>query len=95
MSQLCEKIQSLLKTDQQEAVIIEPEDQLITTAAVPHGDEAESIHPGKRRLKENYTSHWDLDYLPKQEVDRIMTDCLVIGRTESLAVFTPSSREAE
>ncbi|MDO8845030.1 hypothetical protein [Methylicorpusculum sp.] len=74
MSQLCEKIQSLFKTDQQETVTIEPEDHLITTAAVPHGDEAESIHPGKRRLKENYTSHWDLDYLPTLEVDRIMTE---------------------
>lgn len=74
MSQLCEKIQSLLKMDQKKAVIIELEDHLITTAAVPQGEEAESIHPGKRRLKENYTSHWDLDYLPKQEVDSIMAE---------------------
>jgi len=27
-------------------------------------------------LKENYTSHWDLDYLPRKEVDKILSEKL-------------------
>lgn len=38
-----------------------------------HGSEEdpEQLHRGRRRLKETYTSHWDLDYLSREEVERI------------------------
>lgn len=46
----------------------------IETAAIPGKNEPEELHRGKRRLKENYTSHWDLDYLPRKELDEIMAE---------------------
>lgn len=42
------------------------------TAAVTCRAESKALHPGRRRLKENYTSHWDLDYLPREEIDRLI-----------------------
>ena len=42
-----------------------------STAAFPGAEEPEQIHKGKRRLKENYTNHWDMDYLPRQEIDKL------------------------
>ena len=30
-----------------------------------------SIHKGKTRIKEQLSSHWDLDYLSKQELEDI------------------------
>lgn len=74
MNPLFKKIQSLLKSNRHEDVAIELSEHSITTAAVSSTEEAEPIHPGKRRLKENYTSHWDLDYLPRKEVDRLMSE---------------------
>lgn len=47
------------------------------TAAVSCRGEAKALHPGRRRLKENYTSHWDLDYLPRQEVERLTEEAKV------------------
>ncbi|WP_228548445.1 hypothetical protein [Alloalcanivorax profundimaris] len=38
------------------------------------GDDPEPLHRGRRRLKETYTSHWDLDYLPRDEVEKILDD---------------------
>lgn len=38
------------------------------------GEEPESLHHGRRRLKEEFTSHWDMDYLPREELDRIMEE---------------------
>jgi hypothetical protein len=35
------------------------------------GDEPESLHPGRRRLKEEFTSHWDLDYMPREELEKL------------------------
>jgi hypothetical protein len=43
----------------------------LSTAAFPGAEEPEQIHQGKRRLKENYTNHWDMDYLPTKEVDKL------------------------
>jgi hypothetical protein len=43
----------------------------ISTAAYPGTDEPEQIHKGKRRLKENYTNHWDMDYLSRQDIDQL------------------------
>lgn len=42
------------------------------TAAVTCRAESKALHPGRRRLKENYTSHWDLDYLPREEMDQLI-----------------------
>ena len=42
-----------------------------STAAFPGAEEPEQIHKGKRRIKENYTNHWDMDYLSKQEIDKL------------------------
>lgn len=39
-------------------------------AAHPSGPAPEPLHRGRRRLKETYTSHWDLDYLPRDELER-------------------------
>ncbi|MGM0562987.1 MAG: hypothetical protein ACQES2_01535 [Pseudomonadota bacterium] len=44
------------------------------SAAVPPEHETEELHHGRRRLKEDYTSHWDLDYLPKEEVDKLIEE---------------------
>lgn len=72
MNQLVSKIYSLLKNDQNEQNLIDPAETFISTAAVPGAEEPKELHPGRRRLKENFTSHWDLDYLPRKEVDKIM-----------------------
>ncbi|MDX1804285.1 MAG: hypothetical protein R3292_09390 [Alcanivorax sp.] len=41
-----------------------------------HGsdDEPQALHRGRRRLKENFTSHWDLDYLPREEVEELLKE---------------------
>ena len=35
-------------------------------------DDPEDLHRGRRRLKETYTSHWDLDYLPREEAEALL-----------------------
>ncbi|ASK35731.1 hypothetical protein [Alloalcanivorax mobilis] len=52
----------------------EPPPQLGDSAAAHAGDDPEPLHRGRRRLKESYTNHWDLDYLPRDEVEKIVTD---------------------
>jgi hypothetical protein len=42
------------------------------TAAVTSADEPKALHAGRRRIKECHTSHWDLDYLPREEAEKIM-----------------------
>lgn len=44
------------------------------TAAFYRETEAKPLHAGRRRLKENYTSHWDLDYLPRNQVDALIDE---------------------
>jgi len=41
------------------------------SGAHPHED-PEELHKGRRRLKETYTSHWDLDYMPREEMERLL-----------------------
>ena len=71
---------SLLKSDQYAENPIDLDLDLdldqkpISTAAFAVNEEPEQLHQGKRRLKENYTSHWDLDYLPRKEVDKILAE---------------------
>ncbi len=72
MNQLLENIVKLIKNYPQVENGNDSTEQTVTTAAVPAPEESEILHPGKRRIKENYTSHWDLDYLPRAEVDKIL-----------------------
>jgi hypothetical protein len=74
MNVLFAKIVSLLKSDQYGENTIDLSEHPISTAAVPGPEEPEQLHQGKRRLKESYTSHWDLDYLPRKEVDKILAE---------------------
>ena len=36
--------------------------------AVPGGPEPDTLHPGRHRIKEVFTHHWDLDYLTEAEL---------------------------
>lgn len=38
------------------------------------GDTPEDLHRGRHRLKETYTSHWDLDYMPRDELEEALSD---------------------
>ena len=42
------------------------------SGAHPSDQRPEELHRGRRRLKETYTSHWDLDYLSREEMERIL-----------------------
>ena len=33
------------------------------------GEAPDDLHRGRHRLKETYTNHWDLDYLPREELE--------------------------
>ncbi|MGZ8212889.1 MAG: hypothetical protein ACXWTP_00105 [Methylosarcina sp.] len=68
------KIVSLIKSDHYEEKVSEASKDFTRTAAVPGPEEPKALHPGRRRVKENFTSHWDLDYLPRKEVDKIMEE---------------------
>ena len=74
MNTLVAKIISLLKNDRYTKKPINIVEKPISTAAFAVNEEPEQLHQGKRRLKENYTSHWDLDYLPRKEVDKILAE---------------------
>lgn len=71
MHGLIENIRKLLN----QQVIIEPnqDEPPISTAAYVCREESEPLHIGKRRIKELFTNHWDLDYLPKSEADEILS----------------------
>jgi hypothetical protein len=71
---LVAKIVSLLKIDRYAENQIDLSEKPVSTAAFPVNEEPEKLHKGKRRLKENYTSHWDLDYLPSKEVEKIFAE---------------------
>ncbi len=53
---------------------VKPSEISSRSAAVPSPTETEELHRGKRRLKENYTSHWDMDYLPRKEAEALMKE---------------------
>lgn len=72
MNRLFAKMVSLLKSNRKAENTIDLSENVISTAAVLGAVEPEPLHQGKRRLKESYTSHWDLDYLPRKEVDKIV-----------------------
>lgn len=74
MNQLLENIVRLIKNHPQVENVTDSDEHIISTAAFPAAEETEMLHPGRRRIKENYTSHWDLDYLPMAEVDKILEE---------------------
>ena len=74
MNELIAIFKRLLKTVQVDENQIETPEHPIHTAAVPASDERQELHPGRRRLKENYTSHWDLDYLPRKDMEELMAE---------------------
>jgi hypothetical protein len=74
MNTLVAKIVSLLKSDRYPENPINRTEKPVSTGAFSVNKEPEQLHQGKRRLKESYTSHWDLDYLPIKEVERILAE---------------------
>jgi hypothetical protein len=74
MNTLLAKMVSLLKSDRYPENPIDLAEKPVSTAAFAVNQELEQLHHGKRRLKESYTSHWDLDYLPRKEVDKILAE---------------------
>ena len=74
MNQLFVKMVSLLKSDHHAENSSIFSENSISTAAVPGVEEPEQLHQGRRSLKESYTSHWDLDYLPRKEVDKLLAE---------------------
>jgi hypothetical protein len=74
MTCLVTKIVSLFKSDHYKEHENDASESFTNSAAVPGPEEPKALHPGRRRIKENYTSHWDLDYLPRKEVDKIMEE---------------------
>ncbi|MZR62841.1 hypothetical protein [Alcanivorax sp. DP30] len=36
------------------------------------GETPDDLHRGRHRIKETFTNHWDLDYLPREEVEAIL-----------------------
>lgn len=74
MNRLIAIFRRLLKIGQTGQHQAETVDNAAQTAAVPGPVESKELHRGKRRLKESYTSHWDLDYLPREEMEKIIAE---------------------
>lgn len=74
MNAIFAKLVSRLKRNGIAEASFDETDKIISTAAFPGAEEPEQIHKGKRRLKENYTNHWDMDYLPRQYIDKLYED---------------------
>lgn len=45
-----------------------------THSAHAGDNDPEDLHRGRRRIKETFTNHWDLDCLPRDEVDKIIEE---------------------
>ncbi len=71
MNPMFVKVVSMLKANRHSEPSINVSEESISTAAFPGAEEPEQIHKGKRRLKENYTNHWDMDYLSRQDIDKL------------------------
>jgi hypothetical protein len=74
MNAMFAKLVSMLKRDGIAEASFDLPSKTMSTAAFPGVEEPEQIHKGKRRLKENYTNHWDMDYLPRQSIDNLYED---------------------
>ena len=77
MNTLVAKIVSLLKSDRYPENPINPTEKPVSTGAFSVNKEPEQLHQGKRRLKESYTSHWDLDYLTRSLSDFSFLMCAI------------------
>lgn len=71
MNAIFVNIVNMLKRNRHEESLIDMSDKTVSTAAFPGAEEPEQIHKGKRRLKENYTNHWDMDFLSRQDVEKL------------------------
>jgi hypothetical protein len=71
MNRIFGKVVSILMSNEISEPSFDTSEKTISTAAFPGTEEPEQIHKGKRRLKENYTNHWDMDYLSRQDVDKL------------------------
>jgi hypothetical protein len=74
MNKMFAKLVSMLKRAGIAEASFDTPGKPISTAAFPGAEEPEQIHKGKRRLKENYTNHWDMDYMPRQNIDNFYED---------------------
>lgn len=74
MSKLVAVFKRILKIGETEENNGEGSGNSNVTAAVPSMNVPGELHPGRRRLKEHYTSHWDLDYLPREETEKIIAE---------------------
>lgn len=57
-----------------------PEVEHVTYHPAHEGETPQALHRGRRRLKETFTNHWDLDYLPREEVEAILEKQKKSGR---------------
>ena len=49
-----------------------PDRPLVVMNLAAHpDDDPEDLHRGRRRLKESHTSHWDLDYMSREEMEKL------------------------
>ncbi|WP_290648101.1 hypothetical protein [Aquisalimonas sp.] len=49
-------------------------DEARAGAAYASDDEPQPVHSGKRNLKQWYTSHWDWDYMPREDFERLIRE---------------------
>jgi hypothetical protein len=78
MNQLFAKLSDAFHPHSSEETPYVIDEKLNLTAAVTNTDEPKALHAGRRRIKECHTSHWDLDYLSREEAEKIMAgddDC--------------------
>lgn len=52
-------------------VELTPEHDPVVYHPAHEGETPQDLHRGRRRLKETFTNHWDLDYLPREELDKL------------------------
>ena len=57
-----------------------PEAEHLDYHPAHEGETPEDLHRGRHRLKETFTNHWDLDYLPRDEVEAILEKQKKSGR---------------
>jgi hypothetical protein len=74
MNPLFEKITHALQSHPAENELFDLTETPSITAAIINPDEPIALHKGRRRVKECHTSHWDLDYLPREDAEKILAD---------------------
>lgn len=74
MNPLFTKITQILLANSTESELFELSAVPSSTAAVINPNEPEILHKGRKRVKECHTSHWDLDYMPRADAEKIAAD---------------------